>query len=150
MPCALLSPDSPGYGSLTHLSFHSCNSHLCFPGGSDGKESACSAGGTGDAGSIPPSGRSPGEGNGNPLQYSCLGNPMDRGVWWAPVHGVTRLSAQAPLISSTQPDLEPEAVIQNSLCPEKPTPERWGSSSGKKDGQRLWAASCIQHQGCRL
>ena len=49
-----------------------------------------------DLGSIPGSGRSPGEGNGNPLQYSCLENPMDRGTWWAIVHGVpkgqTRLS----------------------------------------------------------
>ena len=45
---------------------------------------------TGDAGLIPESGRSPGEGNGNPLQYSCLGNPMDRGAWWAIVHGVTK------------------------------------------------------------
>ena len=53
-----------------------------FPGGSDGKESTCNAG---DPGSI--QGRSPGEGNGNPLQYSCLENPMDRGVWWATVHG---------------------------------------------------------------
>ena len=42
----------------------------------------------GDLGSIPGSGRSPGEGNGNPLQYSCLGSPMDRGAWWATVHGV--------------------------------------------------------------
>ena len=50
-----------------------------------GKESACNAG---DAHSIPGSGRSPGEGNGSPLQYSCLGNPMDRGAWWATVHGV--------------------------------------------------------------
>ena len=41
-----------------------------------------------DADSIPGSGRSPGEGNGNPLQYSCLENPMDRGTWWATVHGV--------------------------------------------------------------
>ena len=48
-----------------------------------GKESACQAG---DAGSVPGSGRSPGEGNGNPLQYSCLGNPTDRGAWWAVVH----------------------------------------------------------------
>ena len=48
-----------------------------FPGGSDGKASACSAG---DQGSIPVLGRS-GEGNGNPLQYSCLENPMDRGAW---------------------------------------------------------------------
>ena len=43
-----------------------------------------------DAGSIPESGRSLGVGNGNLLQYSCLGNPMDRGVWWATVHGVTK------------------------------------------------------------
>ena len=44
----------------------------------------------GDLGSIPGSGRSPGEGNGNPLQYSCLENPMDGGVWWATVHGVSK------------------------------------------------------------
>ena len=56
------------------------------PGGSDGKESACNAG---DLGSIPGRGRSPGEGNGNPLQYSCLENPMDRGAWRATVPGVT-------------------------------------------------------------
>ena len=58
-----------------------------FPGGSDGEESACNAG---DLGLIPGLGRSPGEGNGNPLQYSCLENPMDRGAWWATVHGVTK------------------------------------------------------------
>ena len=51
-----------------------------FTGGSDGKDSACNAG---DLGSIPGLGRSPGEGNGNPLQYSCLKNSLDRGVWWA-------------------------------------------------------------------
>ena len=56
-------------------------------GGSDGKDSACNVG---DPGLIPGSGRSPGEGNGNPLQYSSLGNPMDRGAWWATVHGVTK------------------------------------------------------------
>ena len=44
----------------------------------------------GDAGLIPRSGRSPEEGNGNPLQYSCLGNPMDREAWWASLHGVTK------------------------------------------------------------
>ena len=53
-----------------------------FPGGSGGKASACNAG---DPGSILGLGRSPGEGNGNPLQYSCLGNPMDRAPWWATV-----------------------------------------------------------------
>ena len=58
-----------------------------LPGGSGVKGSACNAG---DLGSISGSGRSPGEGNGNPLQYSCLENPMDRGSWWAAVHGVTR------------------------------------------------------------
>ena len=55
-----------------------------FPGGSDGKESAFNAG---DPGSIAGLGISRGEGNGNPLQYSCLENPMDRGTWWATVHG---------------------------------------------------------------
>ena len=58
-----------------------------FPGGSDGKESACN---TGDLGSIPGLRRSPGEENGNPLQYSCLENPMDRETWWAPVHGIPK------------------------------------------------------------
>ena len=61
--------------------------YICFPGGSEVKASASNAG---DPGSIPGSGRSPGEGNGNPLQYSCLENPMDRGTWWAAVHGVTK------------------------------------------------------------
>ena len=50
------------------------------------------AGDTGDTGSFPGSGRFPGEGNGNPLQYSCLGNPMDRGTWLATVHGVSEES----------------------------------------------------------
>ena len=58
-----------------------------FPGGSVGKISACNVG---DLGSIPKSGRSPGEGNGYPLQYSCLGNSMDKGAWWATVHGFTK------------------------------------------------------------
>ena len=64
-----------------------------FPGGSDSKASAYNAG---DPASIPGSGRSPGEGNGSPLQYSCLENPMNEGAWLATVHGVakswTRLS----------------------------------------------------------
>ena len=64
-----------------------------FPGGSEVKASACNVV---DLGSIPGSGRSPGEESGNPLQYSCLENPMDGAAWWATVHGVaksqTRLS----------------------------------------------------------
>ena len=67
-----------------------------FPGGPDGKEFACSVRATGDRCSVPGLGRSPGEGNGNPLEYSCLENPTDRGAWQATVHGVamsqTRLS----------------------------------------------------------
>ena len=59
-----------------------------FPLSSVGKESACNPG---DTGSIPGSGRSPGEGNGNPLQYSCLENPMSRGAWQATVYGFTRV-----------------------------------------------------------
>ena len=58
-----------------------------FPGGSDSEESTCNAG---DMGSTPGRRRSPGEGNGNPLQYTCLKNPMDRGAWQAIVHGVAK------------------------------------------------------------
>ena len=75
------------------LKLPSGNLWLGIPGGSDGKESLYNAG---DPGSIPGLGRSPGEGNGNPRQYSCLENPMDRGAWQGTVHGVaksqTRLS----------------------------------------------------------
>ena len=60
---------------------------LGFPGGLDCKESACNAG---DSDLIPGLERSPGEGNGNPLQYSCLENPRDRGAWWAAVSGVAQ------------------------------------------------------------
>ena len=58
-----------------------------FPEGSVVKNPPANAG---NAGSVPESGRSPGEGNGSPLQYSCLGNPMDRGAWWATVHGIKK------------------------------------------------------------
>ena len=61
--------------------------HMGFPGGSDGKEYACNAG---DLDSIPGSGRSPGEGNGNPLQYFCLANPTDTGAWWATAHAIAK------------------------------------------------------------
>ena len=80
--------------SLPALQFISITAHHCLsylfnarPGGSEGKASACDAG---DPGSIPGSGRSPGEGNGNPLQYSCLENPMDKGAWWATIHRVAK------------------------------------------------------------
>ena len=84
-----------GIGASTcplRASIHSAHvGHLLrvcsFPGDSDDKESACDVGGRG---LIPGSGKSSGEGNGNPLQYSCLGNSMDRGAWQATVHGVTK------------------------------------------------------------
>ena len=62
-----------------------------FSGSSDGKESSCNVG---DLGLIPGLGRSPGEGNGNPLQYSCLENPMEGGTWQAIVYGVTKSRTQ--------------------------------------------------------
>ena len=65
--------------------------YFAFPGGSDGKESAYSVG---DPGSVPGSGRSPGEENGYPLQYACLENPMDRGAWWATARGVSQSQKQ--------------------------------------------------------
>ena len=83
-----------------HLNFFSyiklvLFSLLIFIGGFlsdlDGKESACSAG---DPSSIPGLGKSPGEGHGSPLQYSCLENPMDGGAWWATVHGVAKIRTQ--------------------------------------------------------
>ena len=77
---------------MTYIIVYSIYTHVVhniwniFPGGSDGKESACS---TGNPGSIPGSGRSPGGGHGNSLQYSCLENRRDRGAWWAIAPGVT-------------------------------------------------------------
>ena len=93
-PCCFL-----GYKDYQHELPYGLFSHNCFSvaspssllgvsfGGSDDKASACNAG---VPGSIPGSERSPGEGNGFPLQYSCLENPMDGGAWQAAVHGVTK------------------------------------------------------------
>ena len=67
-----------------------------------GKEFACSTGDAGDTCWIPGSGRYPGEVNGNPLQYSCLENPMDRGAWWATVHEVTELDTTERLHFTSQ------------------------------------------------
>ena len=77
----------PGAQLLTQSRYNLGGTRSIFPGGSEGKASACNGG---DLGSIPGSGRSPGEGNGHPLQYSCLENSMDRGNWWATVHGVAK------------------------------------------------------------
>ena len=74
-------------GTVYSNTYKENNDTEVFPGGSDSKESPCNEG---DPGSIPGSGRFPGEGNGNPLQYSCLENSMGRGAWQAIVHKVTK------------------------------------------------------------
>ena len=74
--------------NINNLRYADDTTLMGFPHSSVGKESACNAG---DLGSILGSGRSPGKGNGNPLQYSCLENSMDRRAWQATVHGVTRV-----------------------------------------------------------
>ena len=80
-----------------------------FPRSSVGKESACKAE---DPGSSPVSGKSPGEGNGNPLQYSCLENPMDRGAWEAPDHGVS--GVRHNLV--TKPPPRSELLVKMHYC----------------------------------
>ena len=70
--------------------FLKCNMSSGFPGGTSGKEPPCHAGGIRDVGLIPGSGRSPGGEHRNPLQYSYLENPTDRGAWWATVHGIAK------------------------------------------------------------
>ena len=84
--------DSYDHFTYTHTqkkktSSCSLSSRWGFPDGSEVKASACNAG---DLGLIPGLGRTPGEGNGNPLQYSCLENPVDGGAWWATAHGVAK------------------------------------------------------------
>ena len=79
----------------------------------------------GDTGSIPGSGRSPGEGNGNPLQYSCLGNPMDRSTWWVTVHGVTEELDTTWQLYNNQPNISvSHSVVSDSLRPHGLQPTR--------------------------
>ena len=78
------------YIKSANVVFLKCNLSSGFPGGTSGKEPPCHAGGIRDVALIPGSGRSPGGGHHNPLQYSCLENPMDRGAWWATVHGIAK------------------------------------------------------------
>ena len=123
-----------------------------FPGDSDGKESNCSAG---DPGLIPGSGSSPGEGNGNPLQYSCLGNPMNRGAWWATVHGVaksqTRLSDFHSHVCSHSgmgwymgPDYLRAGILHLLVrngwlaCPQSFKPLEHGHQWKEKEGEKNW------------
>ena len=91
--------------------------HMGFPGGSDSKESACNAG---NLGSVPVLGRSPGGGNGNLLQYSCLENPMDSEAWWATVHGghksQTRLSNETTTTTTTITALQEQPMRMSALA----------------------------------
>ena len=79
----------------------------------DGKESACSAG---DLGMTPGSGRSPGEGNGYPLQYSCLENSMERGAWWATVQGVTKCQTRLTYRYTDMRDTHTHTVCKQCAC----------------------------------
>ena len=82
-----------------------------FPGGAEVKASACNAG---DLGSISGLGRSPAEGNGNPLQYSCLENPMDKGAWWATVHGVAK--SQTVILSEISQTEKEKYCMTSLIC----------------------------------
>ena len=98
----------------------------CFPHSSVGKESACNAG---DLGSIPGSGRYPGEGNGNPLQYSRLENPMDRGVWRATAHGIARVGHDL----ATKPPWRFSIDYEN-ICKTRCWIALWGSEGALHSG----------------
>ena len=90
MNTSLLSLRNGRLSSLPKVKIFYWSCSLYILNNSVGKESACSEGDTGDVGSIRGLGRSPGGANNNPLQYSCLKNPMDRGTWRATVHKVTK------------------------------------------------------------
>ena len=91
---------------------HPVPSLMGFPGGSMVKNLPTNAGDAGDTSLIPESRRSPEEGNGKPLQYSCLGNPMDRGTWWSIVHKVAK-----ELDTTEQLNLLIRCLALVSLCP---------------------------------
>ena len=95
------------------------------------KESACNAG---DTGSIPESGRSPGGGHGNPLQYSCLENPMDRGAWWATVHSVTQ----------NQTWLKRPSIHACNTFERKQRGRGVGEQDGIKEEVELWCSLPLQ------
>ena len=111
---------------FTQINYLNLRLQQFFPGSSDGKVSACNEG---DPGSIPGLGRSPGEGKGNPLQYSCLENPMDGGVWGATVHSVancprTQLSDFNFTFFSTGQKFQPQRRSTSQLYQEQ---NAWGS-----------------------
>ena len=116
-----------GHDWVTDLIWSDLNTITGFPGGSEVKASACNAG---DLGSTPGLGRSPGEGNGNALRYSCLENPMDGGAWWATVHGVAK--SWIRLISALFAMTLPQIKCQYNMifwCSEQVSPVSWVSTS---------------------
>jgi len=97
-------------------SLHTNNTLLGFSPWPSGKESTCNAGDAEDSGLIPGSGRSPGGGHGNPFQYSCLENPMDRGAWWATVHRVGHDWSDWACMLTCNTLLTPSLYIYIRLC----------------------------------
>ena len=108
-------PEQKPPGQLSLTSAERYGDYWVFPGGSAVKNPPASAG---DAGFIPGSGSSPGEGSSNPLQYSCLGNPMDRGAWWATVHGVAKSQTQ----QSNETTTKMETILNWRHAFSKPPP----------------------------
>ena len=108
----------------------------------DGKVSAYNAG---DLGSIPGLGRSPGEGNGNPLQYSCLENHMDRGAWWAIVHGVAKSQTQLKRLSSSSSSSSSYRITRGAPPPpEDPSPLRGTLGSSLRSPAEGEGLNCSQ------
>ena len=107
-----------------------------------GRESACQAG---DTGSIPGSGRSPGGRNSNPLQYSCLGNPMDRGAWRATVHEVTKEMYTTKRINKSPHHFQDRPIKTSFLLPAAQFPEQlcqFHCENGR--ASRSWAPGCCE------
>ena len=118
-----------------------------FPGGSDGKESTCNVG---DLGSIPESGRSPGRGHGNPLQYSCLGNPMGRGAWQATVHGVAKNRTWLSGFYSLSGQGGKWHTVRECTChwlqfSHMATPDGKGVNEGAQEMNFRWARGSLCH-----
>ena len=86
------------------------------PGSTVVKNQSANAGGARDVGLMPGSGRSPGEGNGNPLQYSCLENSMDRGAWWVTVHGVAKSNTSLKSLSTMHTQIYVYTFMHTHTC----------------------------------
>ena len=118
---------------------------LGFPAGSDGRESTCSAG---DTGSIPGSGRSFGEGHGNPLQYSCLENPMDRGAWQSPPGLKESDTTERPALAQGV-----QQPVRGLLCTQCSGPRVLGQMDGNPSSKSLGltpSAPCERWFRCSL